>query len=500
MSTVSAASRALDRATGVTGLLVLAGALTGLGAPAMAWSALPAIVLAGRWPLVLPTGSSESLIIGLDSVLLIVLGLTLPPDQALLIWSVSIALGELTTRRSLDTRLFNSGVCILSGVAALAVLTAVPAAQRLSPLGLAGTVLAAAAYFLFDYTWSAVSVAVAARTSLWQILRAPGLVLALACFVAVDSLGFLAAVVLDARPWAVVLLALPFVSLLVATNSWSQLRRTEQQSSALSAAACDVQQSTTIDHVEHVVLIHAARLVRAPTAGWRELTAAVPVPELALVVGGRRRELVVADRISGEHLTSQDTEALRMLLGVAEQAVQRLELLSELRASAAQDPLTGLANRTAFREALEAAVRSDTAAAVLYCDLDGFKQVNDRLGHAAGDALLQSVAGRLRRAVRAEDLPVRLGGDEFAILLRGLAPADPRHDAEQLADRVLTALAAPYSVLGTDAVVTASIGLCVRTGAQGHEDLLNASDTAMYAAKAAGGNRVHLHLEPHVVS
>ena len=71
-----------------------------------------------------------------------------------------------------------------------------------------------------------------------------------------------------------------------------------------------------------------------------------------------------------------------MLLGVAEQAVQRLGLLSELRATAAQEPLTGLANRTAFREALEAAVRCDTAAAVLYCDLDGFKQVNDRLSSA----------------------------------------------------------------------------------------------------------------------
>ena len=490
MNDLPALSRCLDRATGLCGLLALVVALALPGSvPAwQAWLALPVIVAAGRRPLELPTTTSESLVVGLDSALLVLLGLTLPLPQAMVVWSVSILVGELTTGRSLDTRLFNAGVCILAGALALAVLGSVPADHRSTPAGLAATVAAAGAYFAADYLWSGLSVAVAERISLRRTLQASGLLLAFACFLAVNSLGYLAAVVLGVQPWAVVLLLLPLVSLLLATHSWSQLGRVEQTSRELSMAAVALQQAVTADRIDQLVLDHAPRLVRAPAADWAD----VAVPDeagLAFEAGGVRRHLVLARRITGEALTVQDRDALRLLLHVAEQAHERLRLLAELRRSALHDPLTGLPNRAVFREALAAPVPEGEGVAVLYCDLDGFKRLNDTRGHAAGDALLVAVAGRLAQALRPGDLAVRLGGDEFAVLLRGLSLEDGASEADGVAQRVCAELARPYDVAGGDVQVTASIGLCVWSAGD-CEDLLSCSDAAMYAAKAEGGGLV----------
>ena len=493
MHDLPALSRWLDRATGLAGLLALGVALAQPGSlPGwQAWLALPVIVLAGRRPLELPTTTAESLVVGLDSTLLVLLGLVLPLPQALVVWAVSIAVGELTTGRSLDTRMFNTGVCILAGALALALLGVVPAAQRSTPAGLAATVVAAAAYFVADYLWSGVSVAVAERTTLRQTLQSSGLLLAFACFLAVNSLGYLAAVVLGAQPWAVVLLLLPLVSLLLATHSWSQLRSVEQRSRELSTAAVALQQTVVADQVDALVLEHAPRLVRAPAASW--VDDAPDGAGMPFEAGGSRRHLVVARRVTGEALTVQDREALQVLLHVAEQAHERLRLLAELRRSAMHDPLTGLPNRVVLQEALAAAVPQDEGVAVLYCDLDGFKALNDTRGHTAGDALLVAVADRLAQAVRPGDLAVRLGGDEFAVLLRGLSGEDDGLAADVVAERVCAELARPYDVGGSAVTVSASVGLCLRRPDDTCDDLLGCSDAAMYAAKAAGGGVVRRH-------
>ena len=492
MTPLPVLSRTLDRLTGAAALVVLvvAAALPGSLPPAQAWLALPVVVLAGRKQLELPTVSSQSLVVGLDSALLVLLGLTLPPQQALLVWGVSLVVGEGTTSRRLDTRVFNIGVCVLAGALALAVVGLVPDDSRTSALGLGATVLAGAVYFVVDYVWSAVSVAVGERLPLRETLQPQGLLLAFACFLGVDSLGFLAAVVLEAKPWAVGLLALPFVSLLLSTHSWSALRRVQQRSAVLSAAAVDVQQAATPDEVERLVLRHAPALVRAPGASW---AVEGDPPGLPLVVDGGCRDLLVHPRTTGDELTADDLEALRMLLGVAEQAHERLRLLAVLRRSALEDPLTGLANRTVLHQQLADAVRGEAGLAVLYCDLDGFKRVNDTRGHAVGDALLVAVADRLRTALRPQDLAVRMGGDEFAVLLRDL-PADAAlPEACSAAERLRATLALPYELPGGPVQVPASVGLCVRSGDEQPEDLLSASDAAMYAAKADGGGRVHVH-------
>jgi len=162
-----------------------------------------------------------------------------------------------------------------------------------------------------------------------------------------------------------------------------------------------------------------------------------------------------------------------------------------LTRQATQDSLTGLANRAAFRARLEAALarpeRRGGTQAVLFVDLDDFKDVNDTLGHAAGDELLIEVAARLEDAVRPGDLVARLGGDEFALLLDGVH--DPAA-ALSVAERAVVALAAPVEVSGTWAHVGASIGLAMRHADSDPESIMREADVAMYRAKGRGKNRV----------
>jgi diguanylate cyclase (GGDEF)-like protein len=157
---------------------------------------------------------------------------------------------------------------------------------------------------------------------------------------------------------------------------------------------------------------------------------------------------------------------------------------TRLRRQALFDDLTGLANRTHFREEVDATLADAEpgSVSVLLIDLDGFKGVNDTLGHAAGDALLAGVAEKMRAAVRTGDLPARLGGDEFAVLLRD---CDAR-DAERTAQRILQALTEPIMIDGAPVRANASIGVASAEEGDDLRTLLHAADTAMYAAKHEG--------------
>ena len=150
---------------------------------------------------------------------------------------------------------------------------------------------------------------------------------------------------------------------------------------------------------------------------------------------------------------------------------------------AATDPLTGCLNRRAFLDRLHTAIgEAPERTVVCLVDLDGFKGVNDRDGHAAGDAVLRAVTAALGAAVRETDTVARLGGDEFAVL----AAVSGSGDAASLAERIREGVAR----VGRSVGVTASVGLTVvRTGDDDHE-VLSRADQAMYRAKAAGGDRV----------
>jgi diguanylate cyclase (GGDEF)-like protein/PAS domain S-box-containing protein len=172
----------------------------------------------------------------------------------------------------------------------------------------------------------------------------------------------------------------------------------------------------------------------------------------------------------------------------------RKKLEEELAHQAFHDSLTGLSNRAVFRDrvdhALTRASRHRQRLAVLLLDLDGFKMVNDSLGHDAGDELLIAVGQRLQACARSSDTVARLGGDEFAILLED--DVDEAR-AKAMAKRMLTELLVPFEVRGREMFVRASVGITVTDGGSVETDeLIRNADTAMYAAKAGGRARYEM--------
>ena len=156
---------------------------------------------------------------------------------------------------------------------------------------------------------------------------------------------------------------------------------------------------------------------------------------------------------------------------------------------AQHDHLTGLPNRMAFELELESrlvkAQAQQRQLALFFIDLDGFKTINDQLGHAAGDQALKSAAERMLQVLRSEDRLFRLGGDEFALLVSAQGEDMPA----QLASRLVSAVSQPFEVNGRRAPLGASIGLCFYPNdASDPADLLRLADAAMYQAKAAGKN------------
>lgn len=154
------------------------------------------------------------------------------------------------------------------------------------------------------------------------------------------------------------------------------------------------------------------------------------------------------------------------------------------------DQLTGLINRSLFRDRLNSALararRDGGLVTVMFLDIDGFKDINDRFGHAVGDELLRQIAARLVSVLRETDTVARLGGDEFTVILEGGKRVE---DAGQVATKILKSIAMPYEVGTRELVVTASIGIAVYPlDGDGYDELVKGADTAMYQSKAAGRN------------
>jgi diguanylate cyclase (GGDEF)-like protein len=182
--------------------------------------------------------------------------------------------------------------------------------------------------------------------------------------------------------------------------------------------------------------------------------------------------------------------ALESLRAQAAMALERANLAAEVARQASVDPLTGLANRSAFskrlREALGGFQERDPgpAPALLLLDLDDFKTINDSLGHSSGDEVLRVVAERLRGCLGPADLAARLGGDEFAVLVPQVADED---EAVALGERLAAILRTPVTVSGREVLARASVGVrLARGGDEDPERLLRDADMAMYAAKRAG--------------
>ena len=194
--------------------------------------------------------------------------------------------------------------------------------------------------------------------------------------------------------------------------------------------------------------------------------------------------------ISRGRVTERDASgrALRMI-GTNVDITERRRLEEAIQSAAQMDVLTGLANRALFDERLKLAAarcrRQGGQIAVLYLDLDNFKQVNDSLGHAAGDALLKDFAIRLRSSVRATDTVARFGGDEFVVLLEDVKESA---NAVSVAEKIIADARQPLSIEGREVVATSSIGIAYGTGLD-EENLVKRADAALYQAKGAGRDR-----------
>ncbi len=198
--------------------------------------------------------------------------------------------------------------------------------------------------------------------------------------------------------------------------------------------------------------------------------------------------MVVGSPDAGREFGSRERDIVLALAEHASLALNHERAALEAAHEALHDALTGLPNRSLLLDRIDHAIRraerSEQAVAVLFCDLDGFKTVNDSLGHSAGDELLVLVGKRIAEYVRPADTVARLGGDEFAVLVEEIGEPS---DAARAARRILEALEAPFVVGGREVYVGASIGIATGTGSV--EMLLRNADLAMYRAKSRGKSR-----------
>ena len=183
------------------------------------------------------------------------------------------------------------------------------------------------------------------------------------------------------------------------------------------------------------------------------------------------------------------------------QALEERQALEEaLLHQAFYDRLTGLPNRALLFDRLQhaflEAVRHQQALSLLFVDLDGFKSVNDRFGHAVGDQLLVEVAKRMLSVVREEDTVARLGGDEFTVLIKNLHSME---EAIGLANRILEKISEPYQLNDMSFDISASIGVSMSyPKGDKPEDLLREADDAMYQAKSSGKSKIHVHTRKNI--
>lgn len=240
-----------------------------------------------------------------------------------------------------------------------------------------------------------------------------------------------------------------------------------------------------------VVIRHGVERGQFPEADGREEEFVREIVALHRV-GRQSAERLLPDGrwilIHEERTRSGNIVAIRSDITAFKRALaEAAEARDVVQHMAHHDALTGLPNRLLFRERLDAALASRSASnmqiAVLYLDLDHFKDVNDRLGHAAGDELLACVSARIRAEVRPFDTAARLGGDEFAVLLTGW---DIATEAEAIAGRVIAAVSAPFQLSAGIVRVGTSIGGSLCQDGEQHHDLVRRADEALYAAKRAG--------------
>ena len=452
---------------------------------------IPLIVVIAKFPMVLDSGDG-GIEVGFDSSVLMYLLCTLGPNEALVIWSLGVLITQITSDKRSMVKLFNVGIGVLGGgFAAFAFSLVQPAGAAITdPITLLAVAVAAMAYFAADFVLSAVSVAVETRTSLGGHLVQRGTLVAIACFVPFDLLGYLGAVVRSATPWwTLILLGVPLATLLVATRSVTRGGENARRLAVLFDAAVRAQTLSDTRQVVDALVDDAQRLLRIRQIEVRATPPGAHEVGAQLRDGQRDRWIVAPARHRARSTTTADQQALEAMVAVSSDAFARLRLTEDMTHLARHDLLTNLPNRGLLLDRVEHALqmsrRRSTRISLLFVDLDGFKPVNDRFGHAAGDAVLIDVAQRLSSCVRQSDTVARLGGDEFALLLEDVHPPE----VSSACERILAALSRGAHVAGHHLALSASIGVAFGDSSETAESMLRNADLAMYEAKSRGKNQ-----------
>jgi diguanylate cyclase (GGDEF)-like protein len=467
---------------------------------------LPLMQLLTRFPFQINTRHA-GIEVQFDVGVLIFLLCFAHPTTVALTWCLCVIPTNLLQKKSWVSRVYNASIGVLFLPAALLVLhllgtygevpsgirhggefRAVPVHMTLAEL--VAVAAAVVAVFVLDVAVSAVSVAIQERTSIKAELLHTGAWLAVGTSVAVGGLGYLGGLV-ESRlePWAAVLLVIPMIVTMVATRAMRMTRDVARRSEALFEAATALHTQGRRADLARALQKHARMVAGTPAAMVRSVGPGEDEIGVPVVAGDGVVLYITAPRRRDSTQRASDEKALEALASVGEAAFFRVSASEEMHGLARRDVVTGLPNRLQFSERLAQELERARAAerldrlVVLYLDLDGFKGVNDRFGHDAGDELLRLVGSRLRDTLRGGSTVARLGGDEFAVLLPDCL------DVEGLCRRVLVALRVEVRMRGHVLRVQGSIGLSRARPGDDVGTLLRNADTAMYRAKATGKNR-----------
>jgi diguanylate cyclase (GGDEF)-like protein len=449
------------------------------------------VVVMSRYPLTLAHRSGD-ILLGFETCVLVFLALASPPLEAFCLWVLGTTIANATMPKPWRLRAFNVGLTITGGAVFVLVVDALEQDAGSNLDRLVAVMVGCAVYFAYDLVLTAASLAIEDGCSINSVVTWSAIPMGLASFVSVDTLGFLAWVLHDQEAWTLLLLAVPVGTILVAVRSVSESRMARLRLTGLLEAATQAPDWTDEEHIERSLLAQAERTLRQTRASFRDGPPYPPEIGAPIEVDGRQtRHLVVTPQDPGHRFDENDRAALEALTAVGVSALNRRRLADEMAYLARHDALTGLHNRAVFTARLAQALERRAPrgqVAVLFVDLDGFKEVNDLHGHKVGDALLVCVAERINLCLRLGDTAARLGGDEFGILLDDLTAED---QADLVAERLLEALSRTFEVAGRHLLVQASIGIAFSgTEPTDAEKLISSADTAMYAAKGRGKGRV----------
>lgn len=478
--------------------------------------AVPLTAVLSRHPLRL-VGLGGAMVYSLDSAVLALLLWTTAPAVAagaveaggtsglvvaLVAWlpwiaGYVVAEASATARRPV-VRAYNIALSALAGAVFVGLalgtrtgtallVTGQPAPPGVGVWDLLAVITASAGYVLTDLVLSACFVARVEHCSVRQVLADPAGFVAAGSALAVNATAVLVALLLTLAPWALLLLAPVAVALVLSTRTSTTALTEHARAQALYRGAEGCQSATTRDAVVDAVLAATRDAASAPA----ELRATPPAPgQVGAPVDDEdgRRWLVTGPRGNRQPFDRDDGAAVATLAALATQSLARVGAMDRIRHVAERDALTGVLNRGAF---LDLVARSATpSSAVLFCDVDHFKSVNDTFGHRVGDEVLVRVSSTLRDVVGDAGVVGRIGGDEFVVLL---VDTDPGR-TDEVRSTVLAATEPPFAVADRDLRVGLSIGVAAVTdldpAAAGRLDrdqlaeaLLEQADRRMYADK-----------------